>query len=137
MTTIHDATDQAPRYASPVDYEAYGQYGPGRGFEGGQGFHRPRYRFQGRITADGSYQAERGRYHLYIAWGCPWAQRTANLGGYARDLYQRPAFRDTTDFAAFGMFAAGPRPSFFNDASWRIRVEPVHADWTARTAVRP
>ena len=73
MTTIHDPTDQAPRYAGPVDYETYGQYGPGRGFDGGQGFRRPRYRFQGRITADGSsgYQAEPGRYHLYIAWGAP------------------------------------------------------------------
>jgi hypothetical protein len=51
MTTIQDA----PRYASPVD------------------------RFQGRITADGSsgYRAEPDRYHLYISWGCPWAQRTA------------------------------------------------------------
>lgn len=57
------------------------------------------------------------------------ADHYPNLWGYARDLYQRPAFRDTTDFAAFGMFAAGPRPSFFNDASWRIHVEPVHADW--------
>ncbi len=75
MTTIQDA----PRYASPVDYEAYGQYGPGRGFERGKSFQRPRYRFQGRITADGSsgYPAEPGRYHLYISWGCPWAQRTA------------------------------------------------------------
>ena len=65
MTTIQDA----PRYASPVDYEAYGEYGPGRGFERGQSFQRPRYRFQGRITADGSsgYQAEPGRYHLYIS----------------------------------------------------------------------
>ena len=75
MTTIQDT----PRYASPVDFEAYGEYGPGRGFERGQAFQRPRYRFQGRITADGSsgYQAEPGRYHLYISWGCPWAQRTA------------------------------------------------------------
>ena len=70
----------APRYASPVDYGAYGLYGPGRGFDQGQkSFQRPRYRFQGRITADGSsgYPAEPGRYHLYISWGCPWAQRTA------------------------------------------------------------
>jgi glutathionyl-hydroquinone reductase len=43
---------QEPRYASPVDYDAYGEYGPGRGFERGQAFQRPRYRFQGRITAD-------------------------------------------------------------------------------------
>ncbi|MQA85328.1 MAG: glutathione S-transferase [Streptosporangiales bacterium] len=72
-------TASAPRYASPVDYETYGPYGPGRGFEKGSTFQRPRYRFQGRVTADGSsgYPAEPGRYHLYIAWGCPWAQRTA------------------------------------------------------------
>ena len=41
MTTM-----QEPRYASPVDYDAYGEYGPGRGFERGQAFQRPRYRFQ-------------------------------------------------------------------------------------------
>jgi glutathionyl-hydroquinone reductase len=77
--TIQNAAGQEPRYASPVDYETYGQYGPGRGFDGGQAFQRPRYRFQGRITADGSsgYRAEPGRYHLYVGWGCPWAQRTA------------------------------------------------------------
>ncbi len=52
-----------------------------------------------------------------------------NLWGYARDLYQHPAFRDTTDFASFGRFGTGPRPSFVNDAPWRIDVEPRHADW--------
>jgi len=33
--------------------------------------------FRDRITADGSsgYKAEAGRYHLYIAWNCPWAHR--------------------------------------------------------------
>jgi glutathione S-transferase/putative glutathione S-transferase len=317
-----------PRYASPVDYDSYGHYGQGRGFDTGRSFRRPRYQFQGRITADGSsgYPAEPGRYHLYIAWGCPWAQRTAivrklkgledvvslsyvddvrdgrgwafrerrgpdpvngftllaqayeatepgyrghvsvpvlwdrvtgtvvsnnfpditidlgtafdaysqteadlypvalradidalnervyqtvndgtyrvagatseaeytelrhrltgtldeldarlsgqrylfdaavteadvrlwptlarfDLGynplgkiserrlvdfpalwGYARDLYQRPAFRDTTDFSAIAAFGSGPRPSFMNDAPWRIRVEPFQADWDA------
>ena len=320
------AGGQAPRYASPVDYDRYGHYGQGRGFNHGASFNRPRYRFQGRITADGSSgcRAEPGRYHLYIAWGCPWAQRTAivrklkglddvvslsyvddvrdgrgwafrerrgadpvngftllaeayeatepgydghvsvpalwdresgklvsnnfpditidlgtqfgdwaspapdlyppdlragidamndrvyetvnngtyrvagatteadytelrrrltgtltmlderlagqrylfgagvteadvrlwptlarfDLGynplgkiserrlvdypalwGYARDLYQRPAFRDTTDFASFARFGSGPAPSFFNDAPWRIEVEPYQADW--------
>ena len=323
MTTM-----QEPRYASPVDYDAYGEYGPGRGFERGRSFQRPRYRFQGRITADrgSGYQAEPGRYHLYISWGCPWAQRTAivrelmglqdvvslsyvddrrdgrgwafrerrgadpvngfrflaeayevtepgydghvsvpvlwdrqtrrvvsnnfpditidlgtqfgpwavsgvelypvplraeidalnervyqtvnngtynvagattqsdyerlrqlligsleflderlsgtrylfgdriteadvrlwptlarfdlsynplgkiserrltgypNLWDYARDLYQQPPFRETTDFAAFGGLLAGPRPSFVNDAPWRIDVEPSQADWDA------
>jgi len=93
MTTM-----QEPRYASPVDYDAYGEYGPGRGFERGQAFQRPRYRFQGR---------------------------------YARDLYQHPAFGETTDFAAFGGLLAGPAPSFMNNASWRIDVEPAQAGWDA------
>ncbi|WP_242613944.1 glutathione S-transferase C-terminal domain-containing protein [Actinomadura roseirufa] len=43
------------------------------------GWNRPRYPFQGRITADGSsgYRAEPGRYHLYISHRCPWAHRSA------------------------------------------------------------
>jgi putative glutathione S-transferase len=77
MTTA--TAGPVPAYASPVDFEAHGQYGAGRGFDPGQAWQRPRYPFRGRITADGSgdFAAEPGRYHLYIAWGCPWAQRTA------------------------------------------------------------
>lgn len=38
---------------------------------------------RGRVTADGSsgYAAEPGRYHLYLAWSCPWAQRPAIARG--------------------------------------------------------
>lgn len=74
-----DVTTKAPQYASPVDYDRYGRYGGSRGVDHGHGWKRPRYRFQGRISADGSsgWHAEPGRYHLYIAWSCPWAQRTA------------------------------------------------------------
>jgi putative glutathione S-transferase len=34
--------------------------------------------FRERITADGlsGFKAEAGRYHLYVAHGCPWAHRT-------------------------------------------------------------
>lgn len=28
------------------------------------------------ITSDGPYRPEAGRYHLYVAWNCPWAHRT-------------------------------------------------------------
>ncbi len=28
------------------------------------------------ITPDGPYLPETGRYHLYVAWNCPWAHRT-------------------------------------------------------------
>jgi glutathionyl-hydroquinone reductase len=75
--------------ASPVDFATYGDYGdyvakkraqpaPAAPAKPGE-FIRPRYPFQGRITADGSsgYPAESGRYHLYISWACPWANRTA------------------------------------------------------------
>ena len=41
-------------------------------------FQRADSRFRDRITADGSsgFRAEAGRYHLYVAHGCPWAHRT-------------------------------------------------------------
>lgn len=48
-------------------------YEPG---EGGR-FERPETAFRDRVTADGSsgFPAEAGRYHLYVAWACPWAHR--------------------------------------------------------------
>ncbi|MDT0266118.1 glutathione S-transferase C-terminal domain-containing protein [Streptomyces sp. DSM 44915] len=69
----------ARHYATPVDYERYGHYGPGRLPSGRSGWQRPDYTFRNRVTADGSsgYRAEPDRYHLYIARGCGWAQRTA------------------------------------------------------------
>ena len=47
-------------------------------------FHRPESPLRSWVTTDGSpgpsgrggYRAEAGRYHLYIAEGCPWAHRT-------------------------------------------------------------
>ena len=83
MTAITDRAGQA-HGASPVDFEAYGDYGDfSRGKASASArsaeFVRAAYPFRGRITADGSsgYPAEAGRYHLYISWACPWAQRTA------------------------------------------------------------
>jgi glutathione S-transferase/putative glutathione S-transferase len=52
-----------------------------------------------------------------------------NLWAYARDLYRLPAFRETTDFSAFGGLVRGPKPTFVNDGSWRILIEPRLADW--------
>ncbi len=44
----------------------------------GGAFQRVDSSFRDRITGDGSsgYKAEAGRYHLYVAYGCPWAHRT-------------------------------------------------------------
>jgi putative glutathione S-transferase len=41
-------------------------------------FVRAESRFRERVSADGSsgYQAEPGRYHLYVSLACPWAHRT-------------------------------------------------------------
>src|SRR2546421_10338596 len=41
-------------------------------------FVRPESQFRDFITADGSsgFRAEPGRYHLYVAYNCPWAHRT-------------------------------------------------------------
>jgi glutathionyl-hydroquinone reductase len=41
-------------------------------------FRRSESRFREWVTADGSsgFKAEPGRYHLYVAYNCPWAHRT-------------------------------------------------------------
>lgn len=41
-------------------------------------FQRKQSEFRKQITTDGSsgFKAEPDRYHLYIAWACPWAHRT-------------------------------------------------------------
>ncbi|WP_163507360.1 glutathione S-transferase C-terminal domain-containing protein [Fodinicola acaciae] len=56
-----------PRFASPADVAAYGEYRVVRD-------DRPLYRFAGRLGS-GDFPAEAGRYHLYAGWFCPWAQR--------------------------------------------------------------
>ncbi|MFD0691941.1 glutathione S-transferase C-terminal domain-containing protein [Actinomadura fibrosa] len=68
-----------PVYADPVDLDKHGVYGATALKVENGGWNRPRYPFQGRITADGSsgYPAEPGRYHLYVSHRCPWAHRAA------------------------------------------------------------
>ncbi len=63
--------------ASPVDFAAFGDYGLKAPVRPDGSFVRPLYRFQGRVSADGStgYRAEPGRYHLYVSLACPWAHR--------------------------------------------------------------
>jgi len=54
------------------------------------------------ITADGSsgFKAEAGRYHLYVAYGCPWAHRTLifralkKLEGAITVAYAMPGVKD-------------------------------------------
>jgi putative glutathione S-transferase len=60
-------------FASPVDTARYGEYRISQSADDP----RPLYRFEGRISNDGStpFPAEAGRYHIYSGWFCPWAQR--------------------------------------------------------------
>ena len=60
-------------FASPVDIARFGEYRITQTPDDP----RPLYRFEGRISTDGStpFAAEAGRYHIYSGWFCPWAQR--------------------------------------------------------------
>src|SRR5215469_10180073 len=75
------ATSERAGGASPVDFAEYGDYGSyaraEKEPEQAREFVRAPYPFRGRIGADGPYPAQAGRYHLYISWACPWAQRSA------------------------------------------------------------
>jgi glutathionyl-hydroquinone reductase len=81
MTAVSERAGAA-QGAGPVNFEEYGDYGAYKRPAGARPpaqFVRAPYPFRGRITADGSggYPAQAGRYHLYISWACPWAQRSA------------------------------------------------------------
>ena len=69
--------------ASPVDFEAYGDYRVKAPPRPDGAFVRPLYPFQGRVSADGStgYPAAAGRYHLYVSLACPWAHRSVIARG--------------------------------------------------------
>jgi putative glutathione S-transferase len=41
----------------------------------GGAFQRPPTRFRDKLTAEGPFSFEAGRYHLYASWACPWAHR--------------------------------------------------------------
>jgi glutathionyl-hydroquinone reductase len=67
--------------------------------------------FRDWVTADGSsgFPAERDRYHLYIAWACPWAHRTAIM----RRL---KGLEDVIGLSAVG--------SFMGEDGWAFYDEP-------------
>jgi glutathionyl-hydroquinone reductase len=67
--------------------------------------------FRDWITPDGSsgFPTETGRYHLYVAWACPWAHRTAIM----RELKGLQE--------AIGLSAVG---SFLGEDGWTFHDEP-------------
>lgn len=67
------------KYASPVDSEKYGKFVENK--EGVEAFREETFIFKDRIGTE-RYPAEKGRYHLYLAYVCPWAQRVQLAADY-------------------------------------------------------
>jgi putative glutathione S-transferase len=64
--------------ASPVDFDAYGDYAPPpEAYEQRGNMATLVYPIEGRVQDDGStpFPSAAGRYHLYYSYYCPWAQR--------------------------------------------------------------
>ncbi len=74
-------------------------------------FVRSTTRFRERVTANGEsgFPAEAGRYHLYIAWACPWAHRTAIM----RTL---KGLEGTIGLSAVGSFMGEDGWAFYDEA---------------------
>ncbi len=74
-------------------------------------FVRSKTSFRDWISADGSscFEAEPDRYHLYVAWACPWAHRTAIMRKL-KGLEQ-----------VIGLSAVG---SFMGEDGWAFHDEP-------------
>src|SRR6056297_4047525 len=49
---------------------------PGQETVAGGEFRRAESKIRDWITTGGQYRPDPGRYHLYVAWNCPWAHRT-------------------------------------------------------------
>jgi putative glutathione S-transferase len=106
--------------------------------ENGRRFVRSETSFRDWISADGSsgFAAEPGRYHLYVAWACPWAHRTAIM----RKL---KGLEEVIGLSAVGSFMGedgwafhdepGVVPDTVNDASYLREVyAKADPDYTGR-----
>lgn len=80
----------------------------------------PEDSFHGKITADGPFTPDKGRYHLYIGLFCPFAHR-ANLMLHLKQLNK---------YADIGVSVVKPYPK--GDEGWRFNVkgEPAYEDAT-------
>ncbi|HEV7276757.1 MAG TPA: glutathione S-transferase family protein [Devosiaceae bacterium] len=110
-------------------------------------FERTKTSFRNWITADGSagptgergFQAEAGRYHLYVAYACPWAHRTLILRAL-KDLEElvsvsvvAPRMPDETGWTFLGEGASGDEVNG-KDHLWQVYTEAV-PDYTGRVTV--
>jgi putative glutathione S-transferase len=82
-------------------------------------FRAERQRFRDFINADGSsgFKAEPGRYHLYLAYSCPWAHRTL-------------IFRVLKKLEG-AITASYALPGIIKDQGWIYENNPAYPDSTA------
>ncbi|KAL7620858.1 hypothetical protein AAE478_009856 [Parahypoxylon ruwenzoriense] len=83
-------------------------------------FTRPDSTFRNFISADPNSQfpAEKGRYALYVAPGCPWAHRTLIVRAYKR-------LEDVIDLYMLNPFM-GPKGWFFDGAHGTLPKDPLY-----------
>jgi glutathionyl-hydroquinone reductase len=82
-------------------------------------FQRSESAFRNVITADGSsgFKAEPGRYHLYVAYGCPWAHRTL-IWRVLKNL-------ESAISVSYSL------PGIIKDQGWTFEKHPAYPDSTA------
>lgn len=80
----------------------------------------PEDSFHGKITADGPFKPEKGRYHLYIGLFCPFAHR-ANLVLHLKQLNK---------YADIGVSVVRPYPKGTEGWQFNVKGEPPYKDAT-------
>lgn len=104
-------------------------------------YERPDSSFRDRVTADGSsgFKAEKGRYHLFASWSCPWAHRTL-IFRTLKKLEQTISFSvakgglgdEGWEFADFSGVIPGMKPGTAHLHELYTRVDP---NYTGRVTV--
>ncbi|WP_010253483.1 glutathione S-transferase C-terminal domain-containing protein [Treponema primitia] len=131
------------KYASPIDEKKYGSYSALT--DSVDSFEEETFRFGERI-GKGDYPAESGRYHIYLQYVCPWAQRVQiiidylGLGNVISYSYLDPlrdargwAFRERTGPDPVNGFTL-LRDAYLATASNFKGVPSVPAVWDRKTA---
>ncbi len=105
-------------------------------------FLRPESQFRGSISADGAsgFKAEAGRYHLYVAYNCPWAHRAIilrKLKGLEQMISMASAMpNDRREGWRFGTGFPGSTADAVNGVTWLHEVYTLaKADYSGLVTV--
>jgi glutathionyl-hydroquinone reductase len=111
-------------------------------------FKRADSAFRNWVTADGSpgpsgeggFQAETGRYHLYVSYACPWAHRTLifrsvkGLEDHISVSAVAPKMPDETGWSFTGEMGSDKDPIHDADHLWQVYTAAI-PDYTGRVTV--